>query len=141
VGVHTGTCSGVQCPTSTAGKVNQALAFDTADAVNLADGPDLNWKGSDSFGVELWVKMGGDCSSERQVFIGKYRILEGTMQSWWVGCEITNQAAFNLRDSTGNTLTLNGGQLLNDGNWHQVVAVRDGATNQNLLYVDGTLRI
>lgn len=57
---------------------------------------------------------------------------------WWLGCgESTKTAVFNLigTDNLGPTIT--GSTVINDGQWHQIVAARDESTNQNRLYVDG----
>jgi hypothetical protein len=139
VGTSTGTCTGDACPTAEAGKVNGALAFNGSDQINIPDAPLFNFSNGTSFSIELWVKMTSDCSASRQVFLGKYRDTPSNFTSWWVGCEVTNQAAFNLRDTSGKYLTLNGGPVLNNGQWHQVVAVRNAAEGTNLLYVDGAL--
>jgi hypothetical protein len=48
------------------------------------------------------------------------------------------QAGFQLIDAVFEEKYIgNGGPRLNDGKWHQIVAVRNSATNLNSLYVDG----
>jgi hypothetical protein len=137
-GSHTGSCAGANCPVETPGKVAGALDFAGGKRLNVPYSADFDWGNTDSFSVELWVKTESDCSALRQVYVGKYHS-SASFQSWWVGCEVTNQAAFNMRDSTSQSLTINGGPAINDGNWHHVVAVRDAAETRNLLYVDGAL--
>ena len=60
---------------------------------------------------------------------------------WWVGIDCTagGVAAFTLADKAGNFFNAVGNRNLTDGKWHHVVAVRDSATNNLRLYVDGKL--
>ena len=59
----------------------------------------------------------------------------------WVGViKTTGQMAFYLKDAKGNEPSPDGmisGGFVTDGNWHYIVAVRDGVSKRNYLYVDG----
>jgi hypothetical protein len=44
---------------------------------------------------------------------------------------------FYLRDNGGPATTITGTSVVADGDWHHIIAVRDGNANQNELYVDG----
>lgn len=149
VGTNNGTCSGDACPAADAGKVDGAFTFNSAqnDGITVA-APDLDvfdWLGNESFSIEVWVKMTQSCETENRVFIGRYPILSPLGKaSWWVGCtydsvNLRSVANFNLRDTNGIYRSTTGTSQINDGAWHHIVAVRDNATDENRLYVDGTL--
>jgi hypothetical protein len=56
---------------------------------------------------------------------------------WWLGCDATGKATFQLRNTPGGTVApITGGPAINDGNWHHLVAVRDRNAGLNRLYVD-----
>ncbi|MCK4776327.1 MAG: hypothetical protein KAT30_16140, partial [Candidatus Krumholzibacteria bacterium] len=46
-------------------------------------------------------------------------------------------ACFQLRDESGDGDAIYGSTVLTDGEWHHVVAVRDGGADMNRIYVDG----
>ena len=66
---------------------------------------------------------------------------ESTSLHWWVGIDCTagGVAAFTLGDKAGNLFYAVGNRNLTDGKWHHIVAVRDSATDNLRLYVDGKL--
>ena len=130
-----GSCSGNGCPAFATGKVNGALAFDgISDRVTAPDDPDFEWVNGDSFSLELWVKTPG---CDNKVFFGKHSF----DASWWLGCGVGGSLpVFSLRDSEiGEGIRITATTAINDGNWHHLVAMRDGVSKQNRLYVDGVL--
>lgn len=132
-----GACVGPACPTSTtSGKVGSAFDFDGNDEVLVADTSGLDFTITGDISVEAWVKTTQDCSG-RVVFIGRY---EGNpFAAWWLGCDENNHAAFHMRDSSSNVITIGGSTVINDGLWHHIVGTRDGSANSNMIYVDGSL--
>lgn len=142
VSIHDATCDGGNCPTLVTGQVDNAAGFDGInDGLNVPDHDNFDWENGDSFAIELWMKTapGQDCSGNK-VFIGKYSSNDA---SWWVGCTDDGSGngvtAFSLRDASGSTkLEINGTTPINDGAWHHVVAIRDGSSNENKIYVDGS---
>jgi hypothetical protein len=139
---HDGKC--VNCPTAlAAGKVNGAQTFDGVnDEINIPDVPGngtFDWDNNDSFSIELWMKgVPTTCTGlNPEVIIGRDDTV--TNLHWWLGCEVTGKATFQLRDTPGGTvLPITGGPAINDGNWHHLVAVRDQVAGVNRLYVDST---
>ncbi len=50
---------------------------------------------------------------------------------------LAGHAVFELQDNGGHLATLTGVKNVADGQWHHVVAVRDGSLEKNMLFVDG----
>jgi len=140
-----GTCVGA-CPVPEAnGQVNGAQTFNGTDTgLEVANNDAFNWGQSDSFSIEFWTQgvNGVSCSVSNEVIVGLNEGSPAQDLHWWVGCDNdglgAGQARFELRDTTGDgPSSVIGGPSIVDGNWHHVVAVRDGTGNLNRLYVDG----
>jgi hypothetical protein len=156
---HNGTCpagGGSICPSPVTGQIKGAQSFNginTRITVPEIPGDDaFNWDNNDNFSIELWMKgTGTTCTtagiSNNEVMIGRTDNTPGKLQ-WWVGCSYNaalggTQARFLLQDVNGNEINLSSPQPLNNGQWHHIVAVRDGAGGDegNYLYVDGVLAV
>ncbi|HLO59725.1 MAG TPA: LamG-like jellyroll fold domain-containing protein [Bacteroidales bacterium] len=141
-GNHNATSTG--SPTPIAGKVGTAQNFSSGTRIDIPDNStEFEWDGASSFSMEVWVKPANVVTSG-MVALGRINIDGGIeLSEWQLGVTPTGYANFELFDnhknlgSTGSILT--GTSLLTDGNWHHLVAVRDGSTNTNRLYVDGEL--
>ncbi len=136
VGLNDAACSDPGCPVTTAGIVGSALLFDGGDdGLDVADDLSLDWTVDDSFSIVAWIKGTQDCSGNK-VVIGKRRLSGGG--NWWLGCTASNGknvASFHLRDSKSLVANATGDTVINDGNWHQLVATWD--TTSMRLFVDG----
>jgi len=145
---HDGECAG-DCPTPvTNGHVNGGQEFNgssTGIDVPVVPGDDsFNWGAHDSFSIEFWMKANSanSCSNSNEVIVG--RDDSSSQLHWWVGIGCgswaNGGAAFVLGDNDGggDILGVVGTTDLTDGSWHHIVAVRDGSTNENRIYVDGT---
>jgi hypothetical protein len=138
-GSNDGLCMGLKCPEPVDGFLNNAQNFDGNDEINVPANEAFNWGADSNFSIEVWVNVPETeiCDGSR-VFIGRHA---GT-RAWWVGCDhLSAKAVFSIRDSKSVGLEISGGPALNDGEWHHVVAVRDGSKDENQLYVDGVLTI
>jgi hypothetical protein len=136
VGENDGICSVHGCPDPESGLVNGAQMFLGSQGIDVPASDDFNWDADSDFSIELWVKIPEGFACKREVFIGRYA---GT-PSWWVGCQIgSNTAIFRMRETLENHVEISGGPALNDGEWHHVVAVREGINDKMRLYVDGNL--
>ncbi len=135
-GAATGTC-GAACPIATAGKIGGAQLFNGTDEVSVADDNSFDWGSSDSFSIEFWMKTPGSSTCDgNQVVVGRNDSSTGLQ--WWVGCSGSGgMADFNLYDTSGSGTFVKGVTDLTDGQWHHVVAVRDGVANKIDIYVDG----
>ncbi|MCP4310801.1 MAG: T9SS type A sorting domain-containing protein [Bacteroidetes bacterium] len=132
-------------PISTAGKFNGALQFDgSSRGINAPDDGTYNFAKASSFSFEFWMKTGTKGAYEvcmgRQGTIGDSDTSELHM---WIGIDkFSGQALFALKDAHGNEPAeghISGGPDLTDNAWHYVVAVRDGVTRMNYIYVDGSV--
>ncbi|GAB3203144.1 hypothetical protein GCM10027293_31910 [Pontibacter aydingkolensis] len=121
------------------GAVSGAQHFDGKDDKLIVDqGRNFDWASKASFSIELWMRTTGSTAGNR-VLLG--RNAPESSVHWWVGVDGNGQAGFNLLDFMYEGVYVgNSGPILNDGKWHQIVAVRNGGTGTTLLYVDGEQR-
>jgi lysophospholipase L1-like esterase len=137
LGANDGVCAG-NCPTPVSGRVAGAQTFGNSGVgVDVAATTPFNWEANDSFTIELWMQgvAGQTCKNASQVFVGRDDRNSGLQ--WWLGCARSSGVArFQLLDAAGQGITIDG-SVVNDGGWHHVVAVRDGGSAVNRLYVDG----
>jgi lysophospholipase L1-like esterase len=135
-GENDATCT--NCPTVTTGIVDSAQFFDGSDdEVQLPDDGSFDWAADASFTVQYWMMTDASTSGNR-VIVGR----DGgpTSLHWWIGCDDNGKVRFNLNDINGNGQYIgNKGDVLNDGEWHLITAVRDDAAGMNRIYVDAAL--
>ncbi|MEE9355422.1 MAG: LamG-like jellyroll fold domain-containing protein, partial [Methylococcaceae bacterium] len=128
------TCT--DCPASVVGLVNGAQQFNGAtNELNVASNSSLDFAVDGRFSIEFWIKKDTACVAGEAV-IGRYDT--ATQLNWWVGCESGNPV-FYLFDKSGSGQALIGTSILDDAQWHHIVAIRDGITGENRLYFDGML--
>lgn len=117
------------------GQVGQAFAFDGVDdGMNVGNFGKFNM-GSGSFSIAAWVKTTGL----------SHHILgdDGVLFSHYGGNPEYNayvsldKARLDFRDAEEDRVDFFGQSNVNDGDWHFIVAMRDGATGK--VYVDGVL--
>jgi hypothetical protein len=128
-GANQASCS--ICPTPTPGIIGGAQQFTAATNVNISDDGTFDWSNANSFSVELWMKTSA-CTGTK-VLAGRDDSV--TQVHWYVGCT-DGIGEFVLIDNNGNIGFVSGTSTLTDGNWHHIVAVKDGA-NELRIYVDG----
>ncbi len=84
-----------------------------------------------NFSEEAWIKT--------TTAANQYFVAEGSTSTNvpfdGIYLDSTHKPAFTVRDNVGTQIVLTGSSAVNDGRWHQVVGVRNGATMS--LYVDG----
>ncbi|MFC1876546.1 LamG-like jellyroll fold domain-containing protein [Thermodesulfobacteriota bacterium] len=128
------------CPGyTTQGIIDQAQVFNGgAVDITVPKNTIFDWKASDSFSIEVWVKVSGALSDE-SVIIG--RTDPATSLDWRVGISSAGRVTASLidRNGSGATGTVSGSDDLRDDAWHHVVFVRDDDLSRNRLYVDGGL--
>ena len=126
-------------PTPVAGQIGGAQAFVKsavfADEIAIPDDNSSDWTPTDDFTLSLWVNT-TQVDPGAAIMLGRNEAAGNAGAGWYVGT-FTNDVAFVLRDSNGNQNFLDTLTTVNDGNWHHIVAVRKGSTNQNSLYIDG----
>lgn len=121
------------------GKVNGAQIFDGANTeINVNANSSFDFGATGSFAVEFWIKRPATLPlAFNEVAVGRNNELNGFR--WYVGLNTNGTACFYML-SGGSLKQINGTTALTDGNWHHVVAVRDGSINEMQLYVDGSLQ-
>ena len=118
------------CPTQTTGIFGNAQEFDGSnDEVNVVDDGTFDWGASDSFTVEFWMKP--NATTDLQVAVGRHKGTSGN-GSWWVGREGSK-----VRLSIGENITSAADIDTTGTQWTHVVAIKDVASNQIKLYING----
>ncbi|MCJ8166735.1 LamG domain-containing protein [Pontibacter sp. E15-1] len=123
-------------PKPVSGVVSGAQEFDGVDdGLDVTEGYNFDWKADENFSLELWMRTEASTAGNR-VLIG--RDAKDSEAHWWVGVDEQGRAGFQLLDLSWQGVYVGQqGPKLNDGQWHQLVAVRNGAGSLTELYVDG----
>jgi len=131
------------CPGSVDGIINGAQFFGPSDALDVSSDESFSWSPEASFSIELWFRM-DECRDtdpdNQQFMLG--RAGEGdALDRWWIAINCTpiypsGRLGFYLAD-TSSSLLLAPSDAVADAEWHSVIAVRDGALDSNVLYLDG----
>ena len=124
------------CPEPVEGKFMKAQRFNGTDAgIDIKDVAQFNWGAKDDFSVNFWFRTTAT-TTDNAVMLGR----DASGLHWWIGLNAQGQAMFMLKDVAHAGILLGDkGPKLNDGNWHKLTAIRDGASNKNKLYIDGEL--
>ena len=128
-------------PTFIPGRLGQAVHLSTVagSAFNYLTVSDLNgdlsFDGATSFSVSLWLRYSADFND--LPVIGNS--VNSTYQKGWVLTEDGNKFEWTLVGVDAGQAIADpvGGPLINDGNWHQLVAVFDRNSGNGSSFVDG----
>ena len=121
-------------PTVTTGIINSAQVFTASTKLDIPDnGTEFDWLAGRSFSFECWVKTSVTGS---MTAIGRNRT-DYVAARWLVGTNSSGKATFELRDNGGPNVVISGTSNIDDNEWHHIIAVRDGNSDMNKLYVDG----
>jgi hypothetical protein len=137
IGGNEGTCIEPSCPSPVEGIVKGAYNFSGSSEIDIPTlSDDFRWDGTSNFSIALWLKL-----PEAETCPGTRTALSRYVypRSWWVGCSEDETAMFSLRDSNRTTEVAIGTTKINDGQWHYIVSVLDGAQDMMYLYVNGAL--
>lgn len=127
------------------GMVGQSFNFNSQGYIEVPDNPVHLPKGS--FTVDAWVKPHGFQAGGRMTVVSKYECggtcLNTSLSTYQLALVSGNVTA-TIRDTDGGNGAFGQGQVLTgpfvaDGKWHHLAMVREVATKQFLLYVDGAL--
>ncbi len=144
--------TGMNYPVAGTGMVNGCQQFDGTHELDIADHMHFDWTNTSSFTIEFWVKKDTECdgntNSENNVIIGrKSDGGTGNLDIWWVGLNCNTSTGeqgsvrFVLREKATTGLMIVSSESLIGTGWHHVAAVRNGTTNENMIYVDGELAV
>ncbi|MEJ8757035.1 LamG-like jellyroll fold domain-containing protein [Pontibacter sp. H259] len=130
------TCEPEARPQPIPGVISGGQRFDGKTmGLDVKSSYNFDWDADESFSIELWTRTTAS-GTDNQVMIGR-SAADSDMQ-WWIGMDRNGYAAFNLLDYMWQGKLIGGtGPKLNDGKWHQVVAIKDAGASTNRLYVDG----
>lgn len=131
----------VVAPAATAGKIKGGQAFSASTGIDIPESStEFNWNYTSNFSIEFWMNI-PDGDPATMVAIGRHRKADDypDLARWWVGTDGNGFATFELQDNnaTPKVFTISGETDLSDGNWHHVIAVRNGSAQENRIYVDG----
>ncbi len=117
------------------GVISGGQRFDgVKTGLNVENSSNFNWLPDESFSIELWMRTTASTAGNK-VLIG--RDGRDSDLHWWIGADSEGHASFQLKDYLWDGIGIGGGPKLTDGVWHHIVAVRDGASGANRLFVDG----
>ena len=124
-------------PSQVAGISGKGQFFGGFSYLSVPSHSQFNWASNSSFAIELWVKF-SNSEANTQVMIGRD---DPTNQThWWIGKTASGTIQWYMRASDGSNGAVTTSSAYNNGQWHHIVAVRDGATQKNYLYVNGILQ-
>jgi len=136
-GLHNATAS--VSPISTDGIVDVGQYFGSNTKLDIPDNAEeFDWNYTANWSIEFWMKTSNVAN---QVIVGRHRAAGDFPDKarWWVGVNSSGNATFSLTDNnaTPKTFEISGEKYLFDNEWHHIIAVRQGSSQQNKLYVDG----
>lgn len=118
-----------------------ALDFDGSnDYVHGGTDPSLSYEYNEAFSAEAWVKT----TSTVAAIVG--RLNQGTgLVGWEIGTTTAGRPVFYLVSFYGNPnehLSVQGGNAINDGEWHHLACTYDGSGNFSgvSIYLDGVMQ-
>ncbi|WP_187270220.1 LamG-like jellyroll fold domain-containing protein [Pontibacter qinzhouensis] len=135
---HHAEASDIARPTPITGVVSGGQRFDGQDdGLDVLESPHFNWGADADFTIELWMRT-TVTPSGNQVLMG--RSAKDSPVQWWLGLNPGGEAVFVMFDwNRRGTAVTSTGKRINDGLWHQFVAVRSAGSNSSRLYIDGEL--
>jgi hypothetical protein len=129
--------------TWTTGQIGGALDFDGVDDyVDVGDPVDgsLDFGASDSFSISVWIKTSQEIPEPAGI-VDKKRWVSAPVYGYYKeGYSLLvyqNKVAFGIEDISDNSLGINGNTIIDEGEWHHIVAVRDTISDKLYIYVDG----
>ncbi len=143
VGNSKGQCA-EQCPVPTVyGSVRGAQLFNGKDTgIDIPANDIFIWNQNESFSIAYRMKKSPGTLSGDETVMEIHDSATGMKFHAGIGkIGSGGVAVFILRDSQGNSYTLQGSTNLSDGYWHYVVCVRDAGSGRNFLYVDSQQEI
>ncbi len=131
-----GKAIGVTFTTNNGGKVGESAIFtnklaDGTSGINLPNNPLLTFSHSSNFTISAWVKTE---SSNSMIIFSQQKCTYGTVQVYLN----KGQANFRIEDVNNiNKILTSSVSNLNNGQWHNITALRDGSNHKLYLFVDG----
>ncbi|MGB0774264.1 MAG: LamG-like jellyroll fold domain-containing protein, partial [Akkermansiaceae bacterium] len=118
---------------------SKALKFTDNGGLSIEDyltENNFDFAGDDSFTLEAVIRIPNGTSNTGAIVA---KDLGANQPSWWLRVETAGHVRFLVSDNTSEALVSTGTTTVNDGNWHQIAAVKDGTNKRLKIYVDGIL--
>jgi lysophospholipase L1-like esterase len=120
-----------------AGILKNSLLFNGLNSKGTLNDNYFNWASDQDFSIEFWFNLKTSKASN-MVLIGRDDPVK--QLQWWIGIESSGlKPVFYMRDNTGLFSSVTSGSAIVLNTWNHVAVVRDNATNNNLLYINGQL--
>ena len=133
-GLNNGT--GNPSPTATTGKVSGAQQFNgTTTKIEVPASPTFDFASNGDFSFEFWYKQPTAPSTAGVVIA---RSISSTVR--WDIAIMNGTGNVRLWIQGGSTPSIIYGGSVTDGNWHHIVATRNGTSGMSKIYVDGILK-
>jgi len=118
---------------------NTALTFADNGGLSIPDSEtdnNFDFAAGDSFTIEAAFRSPNGTSNTGAIVA---KDLGANQPSWWLRVESAGHVRFLVSDNSSEALVSTGTTIVNDGNWHTVVAVKDGTNDRLKIYLNGTL--
>ena len=116
-----------------------ALSFSGDTSIYIADsqtGNNFDFAADDTFSIETVFRVPNGHNASSAIIA---KDLGSNQPSWWLRMESSGSIRFLVSDSTQEAIATTGSITVNDGNWHQLVAIKNGDTKRLKLILDGVL--
>ncbi len=128
-----GGCTGTGTTTPVPGQIYGAQEFNgTSNKIIVPANSSFDFPAASSFSIDFWFN--GTNAVPLEYIIRRYI---SSQADWSIYISADKKVRFQL--SNGGVTTVVTGSNIVDGNWHYVVATRNGSSGVNNLFVDGNL--
>lgn len=133
-GTITGTVTGADY--SQTGKINTCMGFVRTSSDHIVLSSDTSYRFTSAFSVSAWIKTSSTVGTDNQfVIFGMYNAATSPADGWNLAISQDGKAYFSALDSSGTSYSRFSDAVIDDQEWHHVVAVWTGSVLQ--IYVDG----
>ncbi|MEM4245232.1 MAG: LamG-like jellyroll fold domain-containing protein, partial [Candidatus Nanoarchaeia archaeon] len=116
---------------TTNGKYDGGWLFD-GDGDYIITNTSLPINGNNTFTISVWIKLDDD--THINTIVEKYTFTDG--MDLWVNYQTAGKASLILADGV-DICVVQSASNVTDNNWHHVVGIRDVATSNLSIYIDG----
>ena len=116
--------------------INSLYSMDfngSSDYIDVGNPTELQLTGA--FSVSAWIKTTNTITAG--VIVGKDGVDPHSTRSYQIQHTASGEARFVIFKSSSVVELVTGTTIINDGNWHNIIGINDGANLK--IYVDGTL--
>ncbi len=122
------------------GKFGKALTFNSGSSTYVTMGNQSALNFTDSFSLSAWIKTTASPTGGNYSTIVSKGALQGSTNGYALFLNGDNLAHLTFQVRNSSTIVQLDGGVVNDNNWHHVLAVRNHSINTSYIYVDGILK-